>query len=292
MLIIVSNHYILIWSCQKVLFVNWWRGICLILSDAMRNFIGRHALLVVSRTCQKMATSFLISILQYSGMQAGTYMEKVLIANNTLISGDYIEQTIGNRLELQFVLITIGISLYSNLWGLVSDWICHKWHWYCNAANNKLWHITVCSAQLHMVCSGGQMENMAWHYRWTWIWRTQWDQENWSVICKIRHMHMTNTWYASDWDQAYRPSYAKIRRTVVRHIQVHLYRSIHAIIWRKYEYYLNKYTVSLKLILLKGIWFIVLYPPKCSHDLPPLAGLYTRKPFKSPGGYSRATGSI
>ena len=30
---------------------------------------------------------------------------------------------------------------------------------------------------------------------------------------------MTNTWYASDWDQAYRPSYAKIRRTVVRHIQ-------------------------------------------------------------------------
>ena len=42
----------------------------------------------------------------------------------------------------------------------------------------------------------------------------------------------------------------------------------------------------------KGIWFIVLYQPKCSHDLPPLAGLYTRKPFQSPGGYSRATGSI
>ena len=42
----------------------------------------------------------------------------------------------------------------------------------------------------------------------------------------------------------------------------------------------------------KGIRFIVLYPPKCSHDLPPLAGLYTRKPFQSPGGYSRATGSI
>ena len=37
---------------------------------------------------------------------------------------------------------------------------------------------------------------------------------------------MTNTWYASDWDQAYRPSYAKIRRTVVRHIQVHLYKEI------------------------------------------------------------------
>ena len=34
---------------------------------------------------------------------------------------------------------------------------------------------------------------------------------------------MTNTWYAVDLDQAYRPSYAKIRRTVVRHIQVHLY---------------------------------------------------------------------
>ena len=43
-------------------------------------------------------------------------------------------------------------------------------------------------------------------YRWTWIWQTQWDQENWSVICKIRCIHMTNTWYASDWDQAYRPS--------------------------------------------------------------------------------------
>ena len=39
---------------------------------------------------------------------------------------------------------------------------------------------------------------------------------------------MTNTWYASDWDQAYRPSYAKIRCTVVRHIQVHLYHAMHA----------------------------------------------------------------
>ena len=46
----------------------------------------------------------------------------------------------------------------------------------------------------------------------------------------VRHMqnppytiHMMNTWYASDWDQAYRPSYAKICHTVVRHIQVHLY---------------------------------------------------------------------
>ena len=37
---------------------------------------------------------------------------------------------------------------------------------------------------------------------------------------------MTNTWYASNLDQAYRPSYAKIRRTVVRHIQVHLYYTI------------------------------------------------------------------
>ena len=60
-------------------------------------------------------------------------------------------------------------------------------------------------------------------YRWTWIWRTQWDQENWSVICKIRRIHMTNTWYVSDWDQAYRQSYAKICCTVVCHIQVHLY---------------------------------------------------------------------
>ena len=44
----------------------------------------------------------------------------------------------------------------------------------------------------------------------------------------VRHMKnplytYTNTWYASDWDQAYRPSYEKIRRKVVRHIQVHLY---------------------------------------------------------------------
>ena len=38
----------------------------------------------------------------------------------------------------------------------------------------------------------------------------------------------------------------------------------------------------------KCIQFIVLYPPKRSHDLPPLAGLYTRKPFQSPEGYSRA----
>ena len=44
-------------------------------------------------------------------------------------------------------------------------------------------------------------------------------------------------------------------------------------------------------IRIKGIRFIVLYPPKCSHDLPPLAGLYTRKPFQSPEGYSRAVGS-
>ena len=35
-----------------------------------------------------------------------------------------------------------------------------------------------------------------------------------------------------------------------------------------------------------------LYPPKCSHDLPSLAGLYTRKPFQSPKRYARAAGSI
>ena len=35
---------------------------------------------------------------------------------------------------------------------------------------------------------------------------------------------MTNTWYVSDWDQACCPSYAKICHTVVRHIQVHLYK--------------------------------------------------------------------
>ena len=42
----------------------------------------------------------------------------------------------------------------------------------------------------------------------------------------------------------------------------------------------------------KGIRFLVLYPPKRSHDLPPLAGLYTQKPFQPPEGYSRAVGSI
>ena len=44
----------------------------------------------------------------------------------------------------------------------------------------------------------------------------------------VRHMqNLSYTYdeylYASDWDQAYCPSYAKICRTVVRHIQVHLY---------------------------------------------------------------------
>ena len=70
-------------------------------------------------------------------------------------------------------------------------------------------------------------------YRWTWIWQIHWDQENWSVICKIRriHIYMTNTWYASDWDQACRPSYAKICRTVVRHIQVHLYWALLSESW-------------------------------------------------------------
>ena len=42
----------------------------------------------------------------------------------------------------------------------------------------------------------------------------------------------------------------------------------------------------------RGNQFIVLYLPKCSHDLHPLIGLYTRKPFQSPKGYSRAAGSI
>ena len=45
----------------------------------------------------------------------------------------------------------------------------------------------------------------------------------WSVISKFTCIHMTNTLYASDWEQAYRPSYAKICRTGLRHIQVHLY---------------------------------------------------------------------
>ena len=41
----------------------------------------------------------------------------------------------------------------------------------------------------------------------------------------------------------------------------------------------------------KGIRFIVLYPPKDSHDLFSLAGLYTQKPFQSPEGYSRVINS-
>ena len=45
-------------------------------------------------------------------------------------------------------------------------------------------------------------------------------------------------------------------------------------------------------IKVEGIQFIVLYPQKHSHDLPRLAGLYTRKSFQYPEGYSRATGSI
>ena len=51
---------------------------------------------------------------------------------------------------------------------------------------------------------------------------------------------------------------------------------------------------GIKEITGKGIRFkvLVLYPPKCSHDLPSLVGLYTRKPFQSPGRYSTATGSI
>ena len=58
------------------------------------------------------------------------------------------------------------------------------------------------------------------------------------------------------------------------------------------------FTVLINIIIIimlkkvKGIRFIVLYPPKRSHVLPPLAGLYTWKRFQSPGGYPRATGSI
>ena len=47
-------------------------------------------------------------------------------------------------------------------------------------------------------------------YRWTWIWQTQ-------------------------WDQAYRPSCAKIHRTVFRHIQVHLYTNTWYINQQRYR---------------------------------------------------------
>ena len=42
----------------------------------------------------------------------------------------------------------------------------------------------------------------------------------------------------------------------------------------------------------KGIQFIVLYPPKRSHDLPPLVGTVHTETISIPGGYSRAAGSI
>ena len=43
-------------------------------------------------------------------------------------------------------------------------------------------------------------------------------------------------------------------------------------------------TVMIYIIKGIGIRFIVLYPPKCSHNLPSLAGLYTRTPFQSRTG--------
>ena len=46
------------------------------------------------------------------------------------------------------------------------------------------------------------------------------------------------------------------------------------------------------IIKVKGIRFIALYPPKCSHDLPSLASLYTGRPFQSPERYFRAAGSM
>ena len=42
----------------------------------------------------------------------------------------------------------------------------------------------------------------------------------------------------------------------------------------------------------KGIRFIVLYPPKRSHDLPPLAGTVHIETISISRGYSRATDSI
>ena len=71
----------------------------------------------------------------------------------------------------------------------------------------------------------------------------------------------------------FRNVYYIMRFNTRTHIYVHAYTHIYAHIY-------------------KGIRFIVLYPPKCSHDLPPLAGLYTRIPFQSPEGYFRAVGSI
>ena len=84
-------------------------------------------------------------------------------------------------------------------------------------------------------------------YRWTWIWRTQWDQENWSVICKIRHIHMANTMHGTGTKHLVRHRQI-IRLTVVRHIQVHLYinkvsnSNSHAITPQK----LNSVTLKLK----------------------------------------------
>ena len=44
--------------------------------------------------------------------------------------------------------------------------------------------------------------------------------------------------------------------------------------------WLGYYTIYAPKVKGKGIRFIVLYPPKRSHNS--LAGLYTRKPFQSP----------
>ena len=39
----------------------------------------------------------------------------------------------------------------------------------------------------------------------------------------------------------------------------------------------------------KGIQFIVLYPPKCSHDLPPLAGTVHTETISIPRGIFQST---
>ena len=48
-------------------------------------------------------------------------------------------------------------------------------------------------------------------YRWTWIWQTQWDQKNWSVICKI----CLYIWWILD-----------MHRTGTKHIVLHMFTCI------------------------------------------------------------------
>ena len=65
---------------------------------------------------------------------------------------------------------------------------------------------------------------VVWLYRWTWIWQTQWDQENWSVICKIRHIHIyILEMHGTGTKNFVRHRQKSVVQYVVRHIHVRPY---------------------------------------------------------------------